>query len=100
LDFWLYNDGGLSDFSVQWNAVTVFNIPFANNPAMLYTEEGPITLASTGSDTLTFSFRQDPHSWGLDDISVVPAIPEPSSILLLVTALGGIGMGLRRKFSA
>lgn len=101
LDFWLENiDGSPNDFSVKWNGVTVFG-QLVNASPFGYTEEGPINLVALGSDTLTFTFRNDPSFWGLDDISVVQtsAIPEPSSVLLLITVLGGIGVGLRRKLS-
>ena len=99
LDFWLSNPyaGTPNNFSVLWDGVTVFG-PLVNAGQFHYTHEGPIVLTATGSDTLQFSYRQDPAYWALDDVSVVQnAVPEPSSILLLVTVLGCLGVVFRRK---
>jgi hypothetical protein len=94
-DFWLRNDGGSpNDFSVEWNGVVVdtANTPISNASPFSYTEQGPVTLTSTGSDTLEFFFRQDNSFWRLDDVSVVQATttattPEPTSILIALLGL-------------
>jgi hypothetical protein len=104
LDFWLLNDSsGTNDFTVEWNGVVVptTDTPFVDAGAFPYTEEGPVTLASTGSDTLQFFYRQDPSYLGLDDISVVQlttaTTPEPGSILLLITVVGLCGMAFKKR---
>lgn len=101
LDFWLANFGSpADDFSVKWDGVTIptASTPVTNAQPFPFTEQGPITLTSTGSDTLEFIFRQDPSFWGLDDISVVQvATPEPAAILLLVPVLGLCGWMLRKR---
>jgi hypothetical protein len=103
-DFWLANFGNpFNDFSVEWDGVVLntANTPVTNASPFNYIEQGPLTLTSTGSDTLEFIFRQDPSYWGLDDISVVQATtattPEPGSILLLASVLGLCGMALRKR---
>ena len=57
---------------------------------------------SSGSDTLTFSFRDDPGYLALDNVSVTEqtsgtSVPEPSSLLLLGTGVLGLGGMVRRK---
>lgn len=103
-DFWLENTGGTpNDFSVEWDGVVLntASTPVTNAGVFGYTEQGPLTLASTGHDTLEFIFRNDPSYWGLDDISVVQATvataPEPGSILLLASVLGVCGIALRKR---
>jgi hypothetical protein len=74
-----------------------------------YTEYS-FTVLGTGSDTITFSAYNDPAEFYLDDVSVVDAgpsvpptpsaVPEPSSLALLVTGiLGSAGM-IRRRLVA
>lgn len=103
-DFWLENDGGSpSDFTVLWDGVAVntTDTPLNNSPGFGFTEQGPVTLSSTSSDTLEFVFRQDKNFFGLDDISVVQltTTPEPGSILLLITVVGLCGMAFRKRAS-
>jgi hypothetical protein len=102
LEFWLENEyTGPDDFSVMWDGVTVFG-PLTNVGPFGYTEEGPIALTSTGSDTLTFVSLQLPSYWGLDDISVVQStsvVPEPTSIVLVVTVVGLCFVTFRKRAS-
>jgi len=98
LDFWLKNLGGpVNLFDVVWDGNVVFNITNAN--AFAYTEE-TLTLSALGNDTLAFNFQQNPSFWHFDDVSVVQtagSVPEPSSVVLLLTVLGCFCATLRRK---
>jgi len=57
-----------------------------------------VTALDTGS-TLSFTGSNGGGSWYLDDVSLVPltpvTVPEPSSLVLLLAALGGLP-GIRR----
>ena len=88
-----------SDFSASWDGTQVFSEINPNTG-------GAWTLFSfdevgTGTDTITFSGRDDPAWMALDNISVSPgsAIPEPSSLLLLGSGLLTVGGVIRRKLT-
>lgn len=96
LDFWLYSFGGTpNDFSARWNGTPVFSQ--SNIPANPYALNS-FTVFGTGSDTLTFGFRNDPSYLLLDDVSVEasgPVIPEPGTLMLVGSGL--IAIARRRR---
>ena len=100
LSFWLYNDNGTpNDFSVQWNGTTILNVGTDVGP-FPFTDFTVAGLVGTGSDTLQFSFRQDPLYWGLDDISLTSSsstVPEAGSMVLFGTALGLAALLIQRR---
>lgn len=98
--FWLASVGDdPSDFSATWDGVPVLSLSDPNTGAnwsqFTFTETG------TGSDTIQFSFRDDPAYIALDNVSVSQSgtgtTPEPSSLLLLGTGLLTVGGMVRRK---
>jgi PEP-CTERM motif len=100
--FWMASVGDdPSDFNAYWDGTSVFGETDPNTG-------GVWTLFSfdevgTGSDSITFGFRDDPAYIALDNVSVSPSgatTPEPSSLLLLGSGLLAVGGVIRRKFQA
>lgn len=55
------------------------------------------TFVGTGSDTIVFSLDNEPSYYDIDDVSVVPQTPEPSSLALMGTGAIVCAAYTRRK---
>jgi hypothetical protein len=97
--FWFASVGdNPSDFSASWDANLLLSLTNPNT-GVNWTEYS-FTQTGTGSDTITFSFADTPAYLALDNVSVVQATPEPSSLLLLGSGLLTVGGVIRRKLRA
>jgi hypothetical protein len=103
ISLWLDNNNGLTpnEFRVDFNGATLFDQQNILQTAGY--EQLTLDVVGTGSDTLTLFERNDPSYFALDDVSVNPAVavPEPSSLPLLLAGLTMIGgtfyFGRRKK---
>jgi hypothetical protein len=100
--FWFASVGDSpSDFSAFWNSTQLLSLTDPNTGSNW--TEFSFDVVGTGSDTILFSFRDDPSYLALDNVSVSPVpstTPEPSSLLLLGSGLLTVGGVIRRKFQA
>jgi hypothetical protein len=100
LRFWLHNRSGTptNEYQVYWGGVLRTDI--TNSAAFPYIELSFLNLTAPSSPTeLKFGFRHDPSWFDLDDVSVTgPAIPEPTTILLIGSGLIGLAGYGRKKF--
>jgi hypothetical protein len=100
--FWFASVGdNPSDFSASWDGNTLLSLSNPNT-GVGWTEFS-FAATGTGSDTIQFSFRDDPAYMALDNVSVsqgTGTTPEPSSLLLLGSGLLTVGGVIRRKFQA
>ena len=104
INFWLMAEAdatGVSapnSFSFEWDGA-------AGAPAIVdsgpfgYTHFGYQLVASSASTTLAFSFSDDVAFWDFDSVDVTAAAPEPTSLALVLGALGGL-VAVRRRQSA
>ena len=103
LDFFLANPGGGTPnyFSASLGtasfSVTNFGAAFG------WSEFTLSDLATASQTELSFTFRNDPGYWFLDDVTVTSSgggtTPEPSTFLLFGSGLVGIAGLIRRKLS-
>lgn len=104
ISFDLQNDGGSPNFyEVLFGGTSLFSA--TNVSGFGYTNFSTNAVASGASTNLTFSFRQDPAFFRLDNVSVTAvtgAVPEPATWAMMLIGFGGIGLSLRRrrKFTA
>ena len=98
LSFWFASDGGSpADFSASIDSTTLLSIgPVV--PGSGFTNYS-FNFTGTGSDTLSFTNRNDPAYNYLDNISVTQAIavPEPGTLPLFATGLLAFFLLRRRK---
>ena len=92
VSFWLASQNygtPLNDFSVTWGGTTLMSA--VNLGAFGYTRYDFSGLTAAGSTTvLSFTFRNDPSFFALDDVSVVDPVFEPAvwpSLGLMLAAL-------------
>jgi Ca2+-binding RTX toxin-like protein len=100
LQFWLMNDNGTkapsNDFAVTWNGQTLTAMTDAANFGYtLYTFD---VVGTGGTSTLTFAAHNDPHAFGLDDVTLIatgastpPQPPAAPSITSFSTDSGVAG---------
>lgn len=87
-----------NDFSVQFGGVTVFSI--ANQSQFGYTLETVTGTATSSSTLLSFSGREVPQWYGLDNVSVSSGVPEPSTWAMLILGFAGLGFAGHRRTKA
>jgi hypothetical protein len=87
LSFWAFFEGPTDEIKVTWGGVMAIDILNPPVPNDVYAQYSTTNLLATSSTTrLQFFGRQDPNqNLGVDDVSVTA--PEPSTLLLFVTAL-------------
>jgi ABC-type oligopeptide transport system substrate-binding subunit len=93
VSFWFASDGGTpNDFSATFDGGTLIsgsNWASSSPPYTHYT----FVLLGNGSDTIEFSFRNDPSYLFLDNVSVteLTATPLPSTWTMLIAGFLGLG---------
>lgn len=94
ITFYLASDGSTpNDFSASFGSTKLIDL--VNTPLTTgYVQYTFAEVAISGSTTLTFTERNDPGYWALDDISVAPVsgAPEPGVLVLLPLSLIGLGL--------
>jgi hypothetical protein len=102
VSFWLANLGGSVNNSSTINSVEVLSNDhsiwlFQDKTASDYTKYSVQFTADSASTVLAFKLRHDETFWLLDNVAVVPSIPEPASWLMLGAGLGLLALQRRRS---
>ena len=101
-----WSGGSYAEFDIILNGVTLLDLNTtlgntgANGVAQLDDVTG--TGSPSGSNTITFGFRDDPNEWKFDNASVTvittaSVLPEPASLALLGAGLFGLATIRRRR---
>jgi hypothetical protein len=97
--FYLASNGSPNTFAASIDGTTVLGpSDIGTQPYTLYS----FLFTGTGSDTISFSERDDPDYLALDDVSVTPtvsAVPEPSGLVLMATGIAGLATAFRRRMN-
>jgi hypothetical protein len=97
--FFLASNGSPNTFSASIDGTTVLGPSnIATQGYTLYS----FLFTGTGSDTISFSERDDSDYLALDDVSVtatVSAVPEPSGLVLVATGIAGLVTAFRRRMN-
>jgi hypothetical protein len=94
---WLANFSGFADgtgIQVRWNGADIYAA--ADLLGSGYTEIVVSSIATSPLTTLSIGLRDDSFFLNLDSVSVA-AVPEPSTIALLIGGLGLVVSRLRRR---
>jgi hypothetical protein len=89
-----------NDFSASFGADQILSL--TNTASFGFTLFTATAVASSGSTTLSFSGRENPAWYELDNVDVegATAVPEPGSLAIFGAALFGLGMFSWRKRKA
>jgi len=96
ISFDLANQGGPANFfDVVFGTTQLFT---ATDSSVFGFTTFSTTAVATGATTdLSFTFRQDPSFFRLDNISVNAAVPEPGTWAMMLVGFGAIGYSMRRR---
>jgi hypothetical protein len=90
--FWLAQDstGNVNDFTASWNGTPI--LALQNADVFGWTEYTFTETATSSSTTIQFSGGDSggPGYYDLDDVSVTAAVPEPSTIAILLASAAGL----------